>query len=108
MSEPAVATVASPFQHSVTPPIPRFEGRQVDAVSIKIAGTMPTDDLPDVTVSVDDRVRLVGEYKVVAVRHYVDPKTGDLVREQVLKPILVTTQPWDPNDPKDDGVIRAL
>lgn len=102
MSEPAVA---NPFQ---SPPIPSFEGRRVDAVSIRIAGTMPTDELPAMTVSVDDRVRLVGEYKVVAVRHYADPKTGDLVREQVLKPILVDTLPWDATDPTDDGIIRAL
>jgi hypothetical protein len=103
MSEPAVA---NPFQQA--PPIPLFEGRKVDAVSIRIAGTMPTDELPAMTVSVDDRVRLVGEYKVVAVRHYADPKTGDLVREQVLKPILVDTLPWDATDPDDDGIIRAL
>jgi hypothetical protein len=69
---------------------------------------MPTDDLPeDLVVSVDDRVRLVGEYKVVGVRHFVDPRTGDLVREQVLKPIFVNTLPWDESDPTDDGVIRA-
>lgn len=90
-------------------PIPSFEGRVVDQMSIKIAGAMPTDDLPEnLVVSVDDRVRLVGEYKVVGVRHFVDPRTGDLVREQVLKPIFVNTIPWDESDPKDDGVIRAL
>lgn len=101
--------VVSPFQPSPpVPPIPRFEGRQVDAASIRIAGSMPTDDLPEMTVSVDDRVRLVGEYKVIAVRHYADPKTGDLVREQVLKPMVVDTLPWDSSDPTDDGIIRAL
>lgn len=92
-----------------TAPIPAFEGRVVDQVAIRIAGSMPTDGLPEnLIVSVDDRVRLVGEYKVVGVRHYVDPRTGDLVREQMLKPILVDTIPWDASDPKDDGVIRVL
>jgi len=102
-------TEATVTQMPPQAPIPAFEGRVVDQVSIKIAGTMPTDDLPeDLVVSVDDRVRLVGEYKVVGVRHYADPRTGDLVREQVLKPIFVNTIPWDESDPKDDGVIRAL
>jgi len=106
MSEPAAI---NPFQPvPVIPPIPLFEGRRVDAVSIRIVGSMPTDELPQMTVSVDDRVRLVGEYKVVGVRHYVDAKTGDLVREQVLKPMLVDTIPWDATDPDDDGIIRAL
>jgi hypothetical protein len=91
-----------------TPPIPSFEGRKVDAASVRIAGTMPTDDLPEMTVSVDDRVRLVGEYKVVGVRHYADPKTGDLIREQVLKPVFLDRIPWNSDDPEDDGIIRAL
>jgi len=104
MSEPAIASPFAP----VVPPIPPFEGRKVDAAAIRISGSMPTDDLPEMTVSVDDRIRLVGEYKVVAVRHYADPKTGDLIREQVLKPVFVETLPWDASDPSDDGIIRAL
>jgi hypothetical protein len=101
-------TEASVTPLPAQPPIPKFEGRQVDSVTVRVAGSMPTDDLPeDLVVSVDDRVRLVGEYKVVGVRHFVDPRTGDLVREQVLKPIFVNTIPWDESDPKDDGVIRA-
>jgi hypothetical protein len=102
-------TEATVTQMPAQAPIPAFEGRAVDSVSIKIHGAMPTDDLPEnLVVSVDDRVRLVGEYKVVGVRHFVDPRTGDLVREQVLKPIFVNTLPWDESDPKDDGIIRAF
>lgn len=91
-----------------TPGIPQFEGRQVDAAHLKIAGTTPLDEVGDIVVSVDDRVRLVAEYRVVGVRHYVHPGTGDLVREQVLKPLVAELAPWDPSDPDDDGVIRAL
>ena len=95
--------------HAPQPPIPHFEGREVNAVSVKIVGAMPTDALPEnMIVSVDDRVRLVGEYKVVSVRHAVDPKTGDLVREETLKPLLVDLIPWDDTDPQDDGIIRAI
>jgi hypothetical protein len=94
--------------HVPTPGIPIFEGRQVDAAHLKIAGTTPLDDVGDIVVSVDDRVRLVAEYTVVGVRHYVHPGTGDLVREQILKPLVAELAPWDPTDPTDDGVIRAL
>jgi hypothetical protein len=108
MSDPL--KVVNPFiaPAAPEPPIPMFEGRPVDAAVVRITGSMPTDELPEVIISVDDRVRLVGEYRVVAVRHYVDPKTGGLVREQVLKPLVVNTIPWDPSDPNDDGVIRVL
>jgi hypothetical protein len=89
-------------------PLPTFEGRVVNRCEMRIVGTTPLVDLDDTTVSVDDRVRMIGEYRVVAINHYTDPKTGDLVRQQVLKPQEATTYPWDPTDPKDDGVIRAV
>lgn len=88
--------------------IPKFEGREVNQAKIKIGGAakVPFDD---VIISVDDRVRIVGEYKVTGIRHYVDEATGDLVREQIIRPIdeTIMLAPWDPQDPKDDGVIRA-
>lgn len=89
------------------PPLPMFEGRVVDQSIMRISGATPLEEV-DVVVSVDDRVRLVGEYRVVSIRHFADPKTGDLVREQVLKPILATLSPWNPEDPSDDGVIRVV
>ena len=103
MSEAEVHHIGSGVQS----PFPMFEGRHVDAAHLRIAGTTPLDEMGDVVVSVDDRVRLTAEYKVVGVRHYVDPRTGDLIREQILKPLFVELAPWDPSDPKDDGVIRS-
>lgn len=91
----------------VKPRLPLFEGRAVDQSTVAIRGATPMDELDDVVISVDDRVRLVAEYKVVGVRHYVNTD-GDLVREQVLKPLRAQLTPWDPSDPDDDGVIRAL
>jgi hypothetical protein len=88
------------------PGVPAFEGQQVDAVTIKISGLSSLDSAENLVVGVDDRVRCVGEFKVTGVRHYVD-KDGNLVREQTMKPITVTTCPWDPTDPHDDGVVRA-
>jgi hypothetical protein len=61
----------------------------------------------DIVISTDDRVRLVGEYRVVGVRHDVDDKTGEVIRIQILKPISIQLCPWDPSDPTDDGIVRA-
>lgn len=113
MDEPAEASVTELYQTAAgtlvpSPGIPMFEGRHVDAARCKITGTTPMDEVGDIVVSVDDRVRLVAEYKVVGVRHFVDPHSGDLVREQILRPLIAELAPWDPSDPSDDGVIRAL
>jgi hypothetical protein len=91
----------------VKPSIPPFEGAAVEGASIKISGNCPVESADDVLISIDDRVRLVGEYRVVGVNFKVDPKTGDTIREQLLKPISVQLCPWDPSDPTDDGIVRA-
>ncbi len=91
----------------VKPPIPKFEGAVVESTNTKIAGTAPIDADDHLVLSIDDRVRMVGEYRVVGVRFSVDPKTGDTVREQILKPIELALCPWDPADPTDDGIVRA-
>lgn len=102
MSQPAPNNV-TPIQ----PPIPKFEEHIVEATTIKVTGmTAPDTGGRDLVIGVDDMVRLVGEFKVVRVNHFVD-KDGKLIREQVLKPITVETCPWDPADPNDDGVVRA-
>lgn len=88
-------------------PLPAFEGRVVDAVRVKISGTAPVDELDEV-LSVDDRVLMLAEYRVVGVRHVVDENTGNLVREHVIKPIRMDLHPWDSNDPNDRGIVRAL
>ncbi len=90
----------------VTAEIPAFEGQQVDSVTVKISGLSTLDAADGLVVGVDDRIRCVGEFRVTSVRHYVDTD-GNLVREQTLKPITVTTCPFDPSDPMDDGVVRA-
>ena len=88
------------------PSIPQFEGLPVHQVKAKISGLSAVDaeDLPIFTV--DDRVRLIGEFKCIGVRHVAD-KNGDIVREQILTPVIVDVCPFDPSDPNDDGVVRA-
>jgi len=103
MSQTMPTTVVNP----VEPGIPHFEGREVNATHIKISGNAEVLGDDALVVSVDDRVHLTGDYKVVGVRHYVD-KDGNLVREHVLKPVTMMITPWDPSDPSDDGVVRAL
>ena len=89
-------------------PIPAFEGRPVNAVAIQVKGTAPLDDIQGTPLSIDDRVQMLSIYTVTGVHHSVDPKTGDLVRVQTLKPVEMHLMPFDENDPNDDGIIRAL
>jgi len=88
--------------------IPAFEGHPVDGTVIKFASGMDSDDLSDIVVSVDDVVQLISQFKVIGVNHKVDPKTGAIVREQVLKAVEVALCPIDPSNPEDDGILRAL
>lgn len=88
--------------------IPDFEKAKVAKTLIRIQGTTDIDTYDDVTVSLDDRLRAVGEFRVVAVRFIVDKKTGDVVREQIIAPVdPLQLVPWDPSDPNDKGVLKA-
>ncbi len=88
------------------PEIPTFEGQDVSAVQAKITALATLDD--DIPVfGIEDRVRLVGEFKCIGVRHTTDPKTGNIVRQQILTPVTVHTCPWNPENPHDNGVMRA-
>lgn len=102
--------IAAPTQQAthlqVPDPIPQFEGNDVAATRVKVSGLSQVDVGKDVVISTDDRVRMVGEFRVVGVRHYVDEKTGDIYREQVVKPIRMELCPFDPSDPTDDGIVR--
>lgn len=88
------------------PSIPQFEGTPVHAAHMKISGQSSIEATDDIVISVDDRVRLVGEYRVTGIRHTVNDK-GEVIREQILKPVLIQLCPWDPSDPKDNGIVKA-
>lgn len=104
----ATAQQANVHTLLTSPPYPAFEGQVVEGSEIKISGLSALDgqQVEGKIISTDDRVRLVGEFKVVSVRHYLN-KDGKLVREQTLKPERVDLCPWDPSDPDDDGILRA-
>lgn len=89
-------------------PIPAFEGRPVNGVELKVSGSAPLEDLDGQTLSIDDRVQLLSIYTVTSVHHKVDPKTGDLIRVQTLKPVEMHLFPFDESDPQDDGIIRQM
>lgn len=89
-------------------PIPSFEGRPVDGTVVKMSGAAPLDDLNDVVLGVDDMVQMLSMFRCVAVHHKVEEKTGKLIRVHVLRPAEMALQPLDPNNPADDGIIRAL
>ncbi len=99
--------IPPPTVGTARPSIPDFEGASITSTSMKITGTVEVDAAEDLVISLDDRVRLVGEYRVVGVTFKVDPKTGDTIREQILKPIEVQLCPWDPTDPTDNGIVKA-
>lgn len=87
--------------------VEQFEGSPVGMSEIKISGVCSIDG-GDMRVSMDDRVRAVGEYRVVNVKFYAHPKTGETVRQQVLTPTSpLVVVPFDPSNPNDDGIIRA-
>jgi hypothetical protein len=89
--------------------IPHFEGRPVDATVVKMSGQVPLDEaLNETVLGIDDAVQLVSMFRVVAVYHKVDDKTGNLTRVQVLKPIEAALKPIDESDPNDEGIVRAL
>jgi hypothetical protein len=83
-----------------------FEKSQVATVVTKISGATSVDSF-DQVISIDDRIRVVGEFKVVGVDFSV-AKDGSIVRTQKVAPcgdlVLV---PWDPSDPSDQGIVRA-
>jgi hypothetical protein len=85
---------------------PKFEGHEVTAVEINITGAARVESLAGLLVSIDDRVRLVGDYRVSGVHHKTN-KDGELVRVMTLKVSELQLAPWDPSDPTDDGVVRS-
>lgn len=89
--------------------IPHFEGRPVDSTVVKMSGQVPLDEaLAETVLHMDDAVQLISMFRVVGVDHKVDPKTGQLIRVQILKPIEAALQPIDATNPADEGIVRAL
>ena len=87
-------------------PFPRFEGEVVEGAEVRITGQSKVEAADGLVCTTDDVVRLIGEYKVIGVRHETN-KDGQLIRVQILKPLNVDVCPWDPSDPADDGVQRS-
>lgn len=88
--------------------IPAFEGHPVDATVIKMSGAAPLEDLEGAVIGMDDMVQLISHYRCVGVQHKVDDNTGKVIRVQVLRPILMSLVPFDPEDPNDRGIMRAM
>jgi hypothetical protein len=96
----------APSLQTPTAGIAEFEGATVASAITKVTGTTAVD-AHDVTLSIDDVVRVVGEFQVARVTHEID-KDGQLVRVQYVKPRSdLSLVPWNPADPNDVGIIRA-
>ena len=87
----------------ILPPIPAFEGKVVDACSLKLLPSAALD-LPGVVLRVDDIIQIVVEARVTGVGHVVDERTGNLVRLQTAKPFDARIEPYNPD--YDNGVVR--
>lgn len=87
--------------------VAEFEKTAVARVVTKVSGATAVDDFGQ-SVSLDDIIRVVGEFKVVNVHFGIDPKDGSVVRTQIVKPTgELTLVPWNPADPNDNGIVRA-
>lgn len=87
--------------------IPAFEGHPVAGAVVKLSGAMPESELTGQVLGVDDVVQMFAQFRCIAVRHKVDEKTGELIREHVLRPVDLVLAPADPSDP-DSAIVRAL
>lgn len=88
--------------------IPSHEGHPVSRTAVKITGKLITEDLEGVVLRQDDVVQVMAQFRVVGIHHDVEEKTGELVRTQILRPILMALVPIDPSDPADIGIIRSI
>ena len=86
------------------PEIPAFEGKPVDACSLKLTNSAALD-LPGVVLKVDDIIQIVVEARVTGVNHIVHEASGRLVRLQTARPIDARLEPYNPD--YDDGVSRG-
>jgi len=103
VSAPAVGGSVSPSSAA----LPAFEGAPVAKSEIKVSGVVLVDTREGITVGMDDRLRICGDFRVVRVSHYVN-KEGEVVRQQVLAPCdELDLVPWDATNPNDNGIIRA-
>ena len=102
----SVSSLGGTTQRTAPPGALTFEGAEVSRSEVKITGTVAVDMPAGETVSMDDRIRLVGDFRVSKVVHYAD-KDGAIVRQQILAPcddLQIT--PWDITDPTDNGILR--
>lgn len=99
--------VPSPTPTLVPGMVPSFEGSAVEGATFEIVGKPENMANDEAVITFGDAVRMVGTYRCVGVSFKLNPKTGDLIRVQRLKPLDLELCPWDPSDPKDDGIVRA-
>lgn len=88
--------------------IPAFEGIPVEGTIIKMSGAAPLEDLDGQVIHYGDIVQLMSHFRCVGVHHIEDNKTGKMMRVQVLRPVLMALVPFDPDDPNDTGIMRAI
>lgn len=100
--------IPAPQRKPQSPLAHEFEGAAVTKYEIKVAGKTAVDGDDNISVTLDDIVRMVGVYRVTDVHFYADKKTGETVRQHTLSPVEnLQVTPFDASNPNDDGIIRA-
>ena len=93
------------------PPYPEFEGHTIEYVKTKVTGAVVIPE--DAILHMDDRLRVISEWRVTAV-HFKMDKDGKWYREQTIThfdvPGAATTAivPWDSTDPTDNGIVHSV
>lgn len=116
---PSTTTAAGTGYGSTTqgPPVQRqvlvggkaaqFENADVVRTVTQISGAVQVE-MGFEDISLDDRVRVCGEFRVKEVRHRVG-KDGEVERVQVLQPLAdqpLQLVPYDHTNPNDNGIVR--
>lgn len=106
-SDPVISPpLATPTTGPPSGGVAEFEKVQVTTIVTKVSGTTAVDAFGEV-VCLDDRIRAVGEFKVIGINHIVN-KDGSVSRVQTVAPCgELSLVPWDPGDPRDMGIVRA-
>lgn len=87
--------------------MPAFEGRVVAGSSVKLSGALPASELDGQVLGVDDVVYMFATFRCIGVRHTVNEKSGEIIREHTLRPVEMVLAPTDPNDP-ESAFLRIL
>jgi len=100
-------TQGPPIQKPILTGGKQFEKADVARTVTKVSGAVEVE-MGSEDVSLDDRMRVCGEFRVVSVTHRV-AKDGTVERVQTIAPVAdqpLQLVPYDSTNPNDNGIVR--